>query len=58
MGTILKISKAKKPSEVRKELDELAIKKSGKKLFDYFGALPDTFGDPLKFQKEVRSEWE
>jgi hypothetical protein len=26
-------------------------------LKDYFGRLPDTFGDGLEYQKKARNEW-
>jgi len=40
------------------ELKKLSHKSSKKTLKDFFGALPDTFGDPLAYQKKVRNEWE
>jgi len=58
MSTIIKISSKKSKATVMRELSELSQKGSGKVLKDFFGALPDTFRDPLSYQKQIRNEWE
>lgn len=52
---------------INKETEEKGIKAALKKikkdpkqpkLADFFGVLPGVFGDGLKYQKKVRSDWD
>lgn len=59
MGTIIKITKNSKAEETRKELERLAQKDNVKKpLKDFFGQMPDVYGDGLHYQKKMRNEWD
>jgi hypothetical protein len=59
MGIVIKISSKNNPEQVRKALEKLRkSKKKGKKtLSDFYGKLPNMFGDGLEYQKKVRNEW-
>jgi len=59
MGVIIKILKNSSADDTRKALEGLAKKPPQKKesLKDYFGRLPDAFGDGLEYQKKARNEW-
>ena len=59
MGIVIKISSKKKPEEVRKAPEKLneARGKKKKKLSDFYGKMPNVFGDGLSYQKKVRNEW-
>ncbi len=60
MGVIVKISKNSFSHDTKKALEKLSkklAKQNPKSLKDYFGKLPDTFGDGLEYQKKVRNEW-
>ncbi len=56
---VVKISAKNKPEETRKALDKLARKKGKKKkkLSDFYGKMPGTYGNGLSYQKEIRNEW-
>lgn len=58
MGLIVKISAKDKPDAIRKELDKLNAKraKQKKSFASYYGALPNTYGDGLAYQKKQRDE--
>jgi hypothetical protein len=60
MGLIVRISAKDKPETVRKELDRLSSNKvkHRKSFASYYGALPNTYGDGLAYQKKQRDEWE
>jgi hypothetical protein len=58
MSTLVKISSKNKPEEIRKALAKITSgKKKGKKLSDFYGKLPGTFGNGTTYQKKVRNEW-
>jgi hypothetical protein len=65
MGKIVKISAKNNLTTVRKALKDLhltmaaenARNKKPKTLADFYGSLPDTFGDGLTYQKKIRDEW-
>lgn len=54
MGIVVRINKKSKPDETRKALEKLAgkRKRKGKKLSDFYGALKNSYGDGLKYQKK------
>jgi hypothetical protein len=55
----LKISKINKPKGVRKTSLKSSGERQKKKLTlrDFYGALKDTYGDALAYQKKIRDEW-
>lgn len=59
MATVIKISTKDKPSDVRKALSKaMKLRKKGKKkLSDFYGKMPNLYGDGLTYQKKVRNEW-
>lgn len=60
MGVVVKISQKTKPKAVQKTLKKLAEGKKGsvkKKLVDFYGALPSTYGDGMIYQRSQRDEW-
>lgn len=60
MGLIVKISKNNKAEETKKALDLLAkksLKSKSKSLEDFYGKMPNAFGDGLAYQKKMRNEW-
>jgi hypothetical protein len=60
MGKIIKISKTDSPEQTLKALSMLEKKKQApktKSLAEFFGKMPDVFGDGLTYQKQMRNEW-
>jgi hypothetical protein len=59
MGIVLKISSKNNPEEVRKALDKFrkSRSKGKKKLSDFYGKMPNVYGDGLAYQKKIRNEW-
>jgi hypothetical protein len=60
MGVIVKISKNSSRDDTRLALQRLLKKSANRKkksLKDFFGKLPNAFGDGLEYQKKVRNEW-
>ena len=62
MGLVVKINAHDKPARIRKVLEELRLiranKKQKKAFADYYGSLPDTYGDGLAYQLKQRDEWQ
>lgn len=56
---IVRIKSRQKPEETKKALKKLsrARKKKKKKLSDFYGKMPGSYGDPLAYQKSIRDEW-
>lgn len=57
MNSKVSIHSVKEGKKIIRQL-QLKKNKKPKKLSDFLGALPNTFGDPLAYQKKVRSEWD
>ncbi|MBY0433159.1 MAG: hypothetical protein K2U26_03525 [Cyclobacteriaceae bacterium] len=60
MPVLIKVTRKTKTEAIQKALHKIAGKKRQpykKKIADFFGALPDTFGDGLTYQKKLRDEW-
>jgi hypothetical protein len=59
MATVIKISSKDKPSKIRKVLNKATRlrSKGKKKLSDFYGKMPNLYGDGLTYQKKVRNEW-
>lgn len=59
MGMVIKISAKSSLKETQKALRKLAKKQSKKKktLIDFYGKMPNVYGDGLEYQKKVRNEW-
>lgn len=55
----IKISAKNSTEETRKALDKLAKNKGKKKkrLSDFYGKMPGTYGNGLDYQKKLRNEW-
>lgn len=56
---IVKISAKNSSEDTRKVLNKLAKsrRKKKKKLSDFYGKMPGTYGDGIDYQKKVRNEW-
>ncbi|MES2880754.1 MAG: hypothetical protein V4676_01305 [Bacteroidota bacterium] len=57
MGVIIRISKNNTAEKTQKALSKLkasSSKKQTKTLVDFYGRLPNIFGDGLTFQKVIR----
>lgn len=56
---IVKISAKNSSEDTRKVLNKLAKSrgKKKKKLSDFYGIMPGSYGDGLDYQKKVRNEW-
>ena len=55
---VIKVSKKNKTADVQKALRKLAKSKvAKKKISDFYGALPTSYGDGLAYQLEQRNEW-
>ena len=59
MRTIITISGKENPEPLRNKLKKYLTGKrqNKKKLSDFYGALPDTYGDGLNYQIKGRIEW-
>jgi hypothetical protein len=60
MGTVVRIPKKGKAEDIQKALDKLKKKnnKKGKKtIADFYGKMPNAYGDGLAYQKKLRDEW-
>ncbi|MBB5438816.1 hypothetical protein HDC92_002497 [Pedobacter sp. AK017] len=55
---VIVINKETDEKEIKAALKKISKDPKKPKLADFFGALPDVFGDGLKYQKKVRSEWD
>lgn len=61
MGVIIRIKKNNTERSAQKELNKLknsTAKKQGKTLEDFYGKLPNAFGDGMPYQKKIRNEWQ
>ena len=56
---IVKISAKNSSEDTRKVLNKLAKSRSKKKkkLSDFYGKMPGSYGDGLDYQKKIRNEW-
>lgn len=59
---VLEIPKGTPPEKVRKMVDEFEAAKAKqqpkKSMRKRYGSMPGVFGDPLAYQKMIRSEWD
>lgn len=59
---VLEIPKGASPEEIKKMVQEFEEKKAQhqkkKSMRSRYGCLPGVFGDPVEYQKMIRSEWE
>lgn len=55
----VRITRKNKPEETKKALDKLAMsaRRKKKKLSDFYGKMPNIYGDALVYQKRQRDEW-
>ncbi len=61
MGVIIRILKNNTGDDAHKALSKLKnsnAKKKTKTLMDFYGKLPDAFGDGMAYQKKIRNEWQ
>lgn len=56
---VVKISSKNSSEDTRKVLTKLAKSrgKKKKKLSDFYGKMPGSYGDGLAYQKKLRNEW-
>lgn len=52
------MNKETNDKEIRKALKKIKNNSEKSKLKDFFGALPGVFGDGLKYQKQIRNDWD
>ncbi|QNN44124.1 hypothetical protein [Pedobacter roseus] len=52
------MNKETNEKEIKDALKKIKSGSKKSKLADFFGALPGVFGDGLKYQKKVRSDWD
>ena len=59
MATVVRIPSGSKPKDVRKALEKFRkLRKKGKRtLSDFYGKLPNVFGDGMTYQKKIRNAW-
>lgn len=68
---LITIKKGASNTEIKKQMSKLSLiargsrqnvpdkgRKEKKTIADYYGSLKGVFGDGLKYQKQIRNEWE
>ncbi len=58
INMVIVVNKETKEKEIKDALRKIDRQSKKSKLSDFFGALPDVFGDGLKYQKKIRNEWD
>ena len=58
MYMIITIKKGSNREEVLEAVSKISKGENKKGLLDFFGALKNSFGDGLEYQKKIRNEWD